>query len=228
MATGRIPSCSASVYRWYKDEIGGLEEQEAQKSGRDFHVLMNEKLSVVPAGSRGLLVLPYFAGAATPRYNHLAWATILGLTFSHDRFDLARALIEGLTLDMKDILSSLVRLGVAVVEARLLGGPARSRVWTQIQADVYGIPANTLKVADATVLGAAILGGVGAGIFSSIPSGVDATVHLCDCLEPNPRHVEIYANLYEAYCRAYEGLDCGGVFATLYRARLSMELDKDS
>jgi sugar (pentulose or hexulose) kinase len=208
-------AAAASVYRWYKEQIGGCEQQEAEKKGVDFYTLMNQKIAEVPAGSRGLLVLPYFASAATPRYNPSARGTILGLTFSHDRFALARAFMEGITLDMKDMLNSMVRSGVAVTEARLLGGPTRSRVWNQIQADVYGVPVTTLKVTDATVLGAAILGGVGAGVFSSIPAGVEAMVRLDERYEPIPGNVEIYAKLYDAYCRAYDGMDKGGVFATL-------------
>jgi xylulokinase len=208
-------AAAASVYRWYKEQIGGLEQQEAEKNGGNFYTLMNEKVAAVPAGSRGLLVLPYFASAGTPRYNPSARGTILGLTFSHDRVAVARAFMEGITLDMKDMLNSMVRSGVAVTEARLLGGPTRSRVWNQIQADVYGVPVTTLKVTDATVLGAAILGGVGAGVFPSIPAGVEAMVRLGDRYEPDPRNAETYAKLYDAYCRAYDGLDRGGVFAAL-------------
>ena len=208
-------AAAASVYRWYKEQIGGLEQQEAERSGGDFYTLMNQKVAAVPAGSRGLLVLPYFASAATPRYNPAARGTIVGLTFSHDRFALARAFMEGITLDMKDMLNSMVRSGVIVSEARILGGPTRSRVWNQIQADVYGVPVTTLEVTDATVLGAAILGGVGAGVFPSIPAGVEAMVRLGERYEPDPRNAETYSKLYDTYCRAYEGLDKGGVFAAL-------------
>jgi xylulokinase len=123
--------------------------------------------------------------------------------------------MEGITLDMKDMMSSMVRSGVTVTEARILGGPTRSRAWNQIQADVYGVPVTTLKVTDATVLGGAILGAVGAGIFPSVEDGADAMVRLDERFEPEPANVEIYARLYDTYCRAYEGLDRGGVFAAL-------------
>jgi xylulokinase len=208
-------AAAASVYRWFKEQVGGLEALEAEKAGTSFYELMNEKVAAIPAGSRGLLVLPYFAAAATPRYNPSARGTILGLTFSHDRFALARAFMEGISLDMKDMVSSMVRSGVSVTEARILGGPTRSRAWNQIQADVYGVPVTTLKVTDATVLGGAILGAVGAGIFPSVEAGADTMVALGERFEPVPANVEVYARLYDAYCRAYEGLDRGGVFATL-------------
>ncbi len=208
-------AAAASVYRWFKEQLGGPEVQEAEKGGGDFYTLMNEKLAAVPAGSRGLLVLPYFAAAATPRYNPSARGTVLGLTFSHDRLALARAFIEGITLDMKDMIASMVRSGVAVQEARILGGPTRSRVWNQVQADVYGVPVTTLKVTDATVLGAAILGGVGAGVFRTVDQGTDAMVRLGERFEPIPANVATYARLYDAYCRAYEGLAGGGAFEAL-------------
>jgi xylulokinase len=208
-------AAAASVYRWFKEQLGALDAVEAERSGTSFYVLMNEKLATVPAGSRGLLVLPYFASAGTPRYNPSARGAILGLTFSHDRYTLARAFMEGITLDMKDMVTSMVRSGVAVSEARLLGGPTRSPIWNQIQADVYGVPVTTLQVTDATVLGGAILGAVGAGVFPSVEAGADAMVRLDHRYEPIPRNVETYAALYDAYCRAYEGLDRGGAFAAL-------------
>jgi xylulokinase len=208
-------AAAASVYRWFKEQIGRQEAQEAEQGGRSFYEAMNDRIAAVPAGSRGLLVLPYFAAAATPRYNPLARGTIVGLTFSHTRFDIARAFMEGITLDMKDMVSSMARSGLRVTEARLLGGPTKSRVWNQIQADVYGVPVTTLKVTDATVLGAAILGGVGAAVFSSIEEGADAMVRLDERFEPIPENVETYARLYDAYCRGYEGLDRSGAYAAL-------------
>lgn len=208
-------AAAASVYRWYRDQLGGLEQQEAQAGGEDFFELMNARVAAVPAGAGGLLVFPYFAAAATPRYNPSARGMVLGLTFSHDRYALARAFMEGISMDMKDMLNSMASSGVAVTEARLLGGPTRSRVWNQIQADVYGIPVTTLAVTDATVLGAAILGGVGAGLFPSIAEAAEAMVRLDERYEPERESVELYGELYDAYCRAYDGLDRAGVFSTL-------------
>ncbi len=208
-------AAAASVYRWFKERFGAQEARDAETGGRHYYDFMNDRVSAIPAGSRGLLVLPYFAAAGTPRYNPLARGTIVGLTFSHTRFDIARAFMEGITLDMKDMLSSMARSGLRVTEARLLGGPTKSRVWNQIQADVYGVPVTTLKVTDATLLGAAILGGVGAAVFSSIEEGADAMVRLDERFEPIPENVQTYARLYDAYCRAYEGLDRSGVFAAL-------------
>jgi xylulokinase len=208
-------AAAAGVYRWFRDELGGAERLEAERTGRDFYEIMNDKVAGVPAGADGLLMFPYFAGAATPRYNPAARGMVLGLTFSHDRFALARAFMEGISLDMRDMLNSMTQSGIEIKEARILGGPTKSPVWNQIQADVYGVPVSSLKVSDATVLGAAILGGVGAGVFSSIEEGARQLVRLDRRYEPNPDHLRAYDSLYDAYTRAYESLDRNGLFDTL-------------
>ncbi|MBI9105648.1 MAG: hypothetical protein JEZ04_02830 [Spirochaetales bacterium] len=208
-------AAAASVYRWFRDEVGGIEMIEAEKNGCDFFELMNGKVAKVPPGSNGLLVMPYFASAGTPRYNPSARGAIIGLTFAHSRVELARAFMEGITMDMRDMLNSMMNSGVAITEARILGGPTKSEVWNQIQSDIYGIPVDTLKVGDATVLGAAILGGVGAGVFSSIEEGADKMVVLDKRYQPNMENHEVYNKLYDVYCRAYDGLNNNGVFASI-------------
>jgi xylulokinase len=208
-------AAAASVYRWYRDEFGGTEVLEADRSSVDFYELMNTKVDKVPPGANGLLVMPYFAGAATPRYNPAARGMILGLTFAHDRFAVARAFMEGICMDMRDMLNSMKNSGVNVNEARILGGPTRSEVWNQIQANVYGIPVSSLKVSDATVLGAAVLGGVGAGVFASIQEGAEKVVRLEQQYEPDTQHTKIYDTLYGIYRRTYESLDSNEVFSEL-------------
>jgi xylulokinase len=208
-------AAAASVYRWYRDEFGGVELLEADRSGVDFYDLMNARVAKIPPGANGLLVMPYFAGAATPRYNPAARGMVLGLTFAHDRYAVARAFMEGISMDMRDMLNSMLNSGVDVSEARILGGPTKSAVWNQIQADVYGIPVSSLKVADATVLGAAVLGGVGAGVFASIKEGAEKLVRLDRRYEPDARHTQIYDTLYGIYRRTYESLENSGVFSEL-------------
>ncbi|MCP4626381.1 MAG: xylulose kinase [bacterium] len=208
-------AAAASVYRWYRDEFGSAELLEADRSGTDFYDLMNARVAKIPPGAHGLLVMPYFAGAATPRYNPAARGLVLGLTFAHDRFAVARAFMEGISMDMRDMLNSMIDSGVEVSEARILGGPTKSDVWNQIQADVYGIPVSSLKIADATVLGAAVLGGVGAGVFSSIKEGAQKLVRLDRRYEPDARHTPMYDTLYGIYRRTYESLENSSVFSDL-------------
>jgi xylulokinase len=208
-------AAAASVYRWFRDEIGGLERHEASRTGGDAFDLLNGLAAGVPPGAKGLLLLPYFASAGTPRYNPDARGTLLGLTFAHDRGCLARAFMEGITLDMRDMIEGMRRAGVAARQVRALGGPTRSALWNQIQADVYNLTVRTLKVTDATLLGAAILGAVAVGEFGSIPEAADRLVQVDRTYEPDPARAAFYAELYEDYVRAYEALDGGGVFRAL-------------
>jgi xylulokinase len=167
--------------------------------------------ATVPPGAKGLVLNPYFASAATPRWNANARASVVGLTFAHDRACLVRAFMEGITLEVKDMINSMYRCGAEIDEVRILGGPTRSELWNQIQADVYGRPVSTLKMPDAAVLGAAICAGVGAGVFSDIRQGVQAMVETQRTYEPNPENVKLYEELYQVFCDIYEGLS-----ATVY------------
>jgi xylulokinase len=212
-------AAAAGVYRWFRDEIGALEKEAAGRSGKDPFDLINEMAAAVPAGSKGLIFLPYFASAATPRYNPDARGVLAGLTFAHDRGCLARAFMEGITLDMMDMIQGIRNAGVGFHTVRILGGPTRSELWNQIQSDVYGLPVQTLKVPDAAVLGAAILGGVGAGVFPSIEEGAQRMVHVDKGYAPNPRDSAVYAGLYKTYCRLYEALEGSGSFAAIAAAQ---------
>lgn len=197
---------SAGTYRWFRDEIASYEKHIAQTENRDVYDLLGDMVAGVPAGAKGLLVLPYFASAATPRWNNDARGTILGLTFAHDKACLARAFIEGITMEHKDMLTNLEASGVSPSKIRIIGGPTKSNVWNRIQASVYGLPVETLKIADAALLGAAIAGAVGAGVFSSIADGVDSIVQTDKLYEPDAADTKVYDELYDCYCSAYSGL----------------------
>ena len=125
---------------------------------------------------------------------------------------MARACVEGITLEQKDILQSLSGCGVAFQKARIVGGATKSEVWNQIQADMYGIPCETLAVKDAAALGAAICAGVGCGLFPDLEQAVKRMVRVERRYTPDPAVHGIYADLYRRYTRAYEALDAGGVF----------------
>ncbi len=205
-------AAAASVYRWFKDELALWDRAQA---GENFYTHMDDKISQIEPGSNGLVVLPYFASAGTPRYNPQARGVVIGLTFAHTRYHIARSFLEGITYDMKDMLNSMISSGIEITEARVLGGPTKSPVWNQIQADIYGIPVTTLTISDATVLGAAILGGVGAQVFSSITEGADSMVRLNKTYVPDRECSALYEKLYQIFTRAYDGLTDKDVFTAL-------------
>lgn len=209
MLEGYQPA-GAGAFRWFRDEIATLEKQQAGQAGLqgsgDVYDTLTAMASVVPPGSKGLVLNPYFASAGTPRWDADARASVVGLTFAHDRNCLVRAFMEGITLEVKDMLNAMYACEVKIDEIRILGGPTRSELWNQIQSDVYGRPVSTLKMPDAAVLGAAICAGVGSGVFSHIREGVSAMVETERTYDPIPKNVGVYEELYEVFCDIYDGL----------------------
>jgi xylulokinase len=206
---------AAGVFRWFRDEIGTLEKFQAEKNNQNVYKILDELIIKTPAGAQGLVFLPYLASATAPRWNPDARGILAGLAFSHDRGCLARTFLEGITLEMKDILTSMITSGVIISRVRLTGGASKSSVWNQIQSDTYNLAVETLKVTDTAVVGSAIMGGVGVGVFKDIRDGVEQMVRVDQKYEPNPRNAEIYAELYSIYCSIYEGLEEKKVFTRL-------------
>jgi len=131
------------------------------------------------------------------------------------RPELTRAVMEGVSLEIRDMIERWLERGMRLDSLRIGGGAARSRLWNQIQADVYGRPVQTLDEPESTVLGAAILAGVGAGVFASVEDGVSSMVRVSETIEPDASRHRLYTDLYGAYVKAYEGLAQGGAFAAL-------------
>ena len=211
-----IPGCwqvegyqagAASVLRWFRDEIATLESAFAKSAGQDIYAILNDMVGKTPAGAKGLLMLPYLASATTPRWNSAARGTLVGLTFAHDRNCLARAFMEGITLEVNDMLHSLINAKVRIDTLHILGGPTKSELWNQLQSDVYGHPVKTLRNADAALSGAAILAGVGVGIFPDIPSGAANIVKTRHAYTPDPKTHAVYREMYDLYQSLYAALD---------------------
>ena len=210
-----LSNAAAGSYRWFRDVIGTAEIRKARETGGSAYELLNALAESAPAGSNGLLYLPYLATAATPRWNPDARSAFIGLSLAHGRGELTRAVMEGVVLEIRDMIEQWLKQGMPVDSLRIGGGATRSQLWNQIQADVYGRPVQLLRETESTVLGAAILGGVGAGIFGSIQEGVDAMVKVVGQVDPIPANHDLYSAMYDAYVKAYQGLDENGAFSAL-------------
>jgi xylulokinase len=212
-----LSNAAAAAFRWFRDAVGTQERLQEAAGGPDAYRQLDELAALAPPGSKGLLFLPYLATAATPRWNPQARAAFIGLSFAHGRAELARAVLEGVVLEIRDILEQWFAAGLELRTLRIGGGATRSALWNQIQADVYGRPVETLRVSESTGLGAALLGGVGAGVFASVEEGVEAMVQVAAQVEPDPNRHRQYEAMYEAYAHAYEGLCQSGTFERLSR-----------
>jgi xylulokinase len=210
-----LSNSAASSYRWFRDVIGTHELEKENATGRNAYEYLNDLALQAKPGSKGLLYLPYLGTAATPRWNDKARAAFIGMSFAHGRPELTRSVMEGVALEIRDMLDGWIKAGVQLTTLRLGGGATKSKLWNQIQADVYGRPVETLKTSEATVLGAAILGGVGSGVFGSIQEGVDEMVKVADHIEPNMENHVVYEEMYIAFVKAYEGLAGSGAFDQL-------------
>lgn len=199
-------NAAASGYRWFRDEFAVSESLCAKSSEKNVYDVLNEKISKVPVGSRGLLTMPYFAAASSPYFNVNARGCIIGLSLFHNHIDIARSFMEGITLENKDILNSMESMGVNPSVIRATGGATNSDVWTQIQADIFGLPVERLVISDAALLGAAMCAGVGVGVYSSFEVAANSIIKVKDRTEPIAENVHFYSRLYQTYVKTYKSL----------------------
>lgn len=205
--------CSGVTLRWFRDNFAQLELDTARKLGMDVYDLITSQAATAPVGCKGYIFFPFFVGQVTPYYVHNARGGSLGLSLIHDRAMVARAILEGCAFEMRMIVEAMEEvIGTTFEAIRLSGGGAKSHLWNQIQADVYGRPIELLKVSECTTLGAAILGATAAGIFSSIEEAIENMVHPIGHLEPNDKNHMIYNDLYDLFVTAFQALTNSGVY----------------
>jgi xylulokinase len=157
-------------------------------------------------GAEGLTFLPYLTGERTPHVDPKARAAFTGLSLRHDRGALVRAVLEGVAFGLRDSLELLRGLGVEPVAARVSGGGARSDLWLRIVASVLGLPLERTAAEEGAAFGAALLGGVAAGVFADVHDAVSATVKVRSTIEPEPKWIEPYAVAYYRFRSLYPAL----------------------
>ena len=161
--------------------------------GVEFDVLMREA-EAVPAGSEGVLFLPYLSGERTPHADPNARGALVGLSSAHGRGHVFRAVLEGVAYGLADSLDLLRELGVEATVGRVSGGGARSDLWMRICASVMGIPLCRTAADEGSAFGAALLGGVAGGLFANTSEAVAACVRVRDEVEPDPGWTAVYAD----------------------------------
>ena len=182
--------------RWLRDTIA---------PGVEYGVLTAEAAEV-PAGSDGLLWTPYLLGERTPHLDSTARAAFVGLTASHTRSHLVRAVLEGVAYSLKDTFTLFAELGIPVKGVRLGGGGARGPLWREIQAAVYGYTSDVLVAEEGGAFGAALLAGVGAGVWPDLEAACGEAIEVAQQIEPDAKTVERYAEGYKAYRKVYPAL----------------------
>jgi xylulokinase len=206
---------AASSYRWIRDVLAEVEVEEGSKTGVDPYVLMEKHVEASKPGSNGVVFLPYLTGAGYPTWNPETKGVFAGLKFSNTKSDLIRAVMEGITLEAKDMYEAMKTSDVTIRSLTITGGATKSPAWRQIIADMFDAEIKVLKVPDATIIGAAILGAIGVGIYENPSDAVANMVEVAYTLKPIKENVEKYNEVYQVYRALYQSLINDGVFNKL-------------
>jgi xylulokinase len=184
--------------RWFRDQFGaGVDD------GRDPYERLCDEAAKISAGCQGLLWTPYLMGERTPHLDPTARGALIGLTATHTRAHMIRAILEGVAFSLNDTFMLFHEMKVAVNRIRLGGGGARSPLWRQIQADVYGHEVEIVEAEEGAAYGAAILAGVGAGAWTSVDQACGAVVRVAGTVKPRSDAVTVMNASYAAYRRVY-------------------------
>ncbi len=195
---------AAGSLRWYRDTLA---------PGVSYDQLL-QPAAAVPAGCEGLLFLPYLTGERTPHPDPLARGSFVGLTVRHTLPHMTRAVLEGVAFGLRDSFELMKGVGLsAIQQVRVSGGGARSPLWRQILADVLGSELVTVNTTEGAAYGAALLAGVGAGVWPSVDDACAAAIQTTGSTAPNPTAVDYYNRAYAQYRDLYPILK--PVFANL-------------
>ncbi len=194
------------VLRWLEGQLCAQERVAAAQRGVGVFDIINEECAAVPAGCEGLTFLPYMAGERSPIWDPQAKGVYFGLDYTKTRAHLLRAGMEGVAFSLRHNLDTAAQAGARVTGLTAMGGAANSVLWTQIKADVTGLPIDVPSSDTATTLGAALLAAVGVGAYESFEQAVGQTVRVTRTHQPDPERFELYSRQYETYRELYEQL----------------------
>jgi xylulokinase len=187
--------------RWFRDQFG------AGALGRlESYEELTTEAAKAPPGCDGLLWAPYLMGERTPYLDPTARAMLVGLTASHTRGHVIRAILEGVAFSLRDTLTIFQEIEVPVKAIRLGGGGARSALWRQIQADIYGQQVETVEAEEGAAYGAAILAAVGVKAWPSVDAACDAVVRLAGTTNQNSKDSLVMEKAYGSYRRLYPAM----------------------
>ena len=204
-------SCMSS-YRWAEKLL-----YPEQQNG--VHTLADEARNA-PIGSNGVLFLPYLQGAACPHYDDSARGSYIGMSLANGKADMSRATMEGICFENRMMLETLKESALAPANAlRVIGGAANNEFWNQMQADIYGMPVETITAKESTALGAAIICAVASGIYGSYREASVKMTHVLKRYVPDETRLREYSMVYNMWDRCYRGLS-EGAFRTIHDYQL--------
>ncbi|MGI5958201.1 MAG: FGGY-family carbohydrate kinase [Massiliimalia sp.] len=192
-----------ALVQWCVDTLAKEEKKLAVQAGVSVNQMLEQQTADEPTG---LLVLPHFAGAATPYMDIGSRGAILGLTLAHTVSDIYRACMEGVAFEMKVNLERLEQAGIRFSSLQATGGGANSQVWMQMKADILGMPITALKASDAGTVGSAMLTGIAVGIFRDLNHATEEMVKEKQTYFPRKQQQEQYEAVYQRYRKVYNAV----------------------
>jgi FGGY-family pentulose kinase len=196
-------SSTGSIVAWFKNNFAAEAQAEATERGVDTYEVLTELAREVPIGSEGLIVLDYFQGNRSPYTDPLSRGMMWGLSLSHTPGHVFRAIIEGICYGTENILRTMRSQDFEPKLNVVSGGPAKSELWMQMHADVSNVPISFTRVSEGPLLGSAMLGAVGAGIYPDIQAAAQNMVHTAETIEPDLGRHEEYEFYVERYLETY-------------------------
>lgn len=192
-----------ALVKWFVDNLAQDAAKDAKAQGVSVYDLLEGQPDGIPTG---ILVLPHFAGAATPAMDGGSKGAIVGLTLSHTQKDLYKAVMEGVCYEMRLNQERLESCGVTVAPLHATGGGAKSRVWMQMKADVLNVPVTALTTAEAGAAGSAMLVGMALGLYPSLEAAAEKTVKVREVFLPRPEAHARYEAVYQRYKKLYDAV----------------------
>jgi xylulokinase len=198
---------SGGAYRWFRDELGGPEAERARESGVDVYELLNALAQCAPPGAGGVTWLPALAGAMAPEWNANARAAWFGMTAAHGRAHLARALLEGNALALRDVIEAIAAAGHAPTDVVCVGGGAKGRLLLELRAHITGLPVCRPEDVETTARGAAMLAAAGAGLHPTVAAAANAMAgERHEPVEPDEELRAAYDELHRRHLALYDAL----------------------
>src|ERR1051325_8661458 len=188
--------------RWFRDRFGAVGAED----GRDVYDRVSEEAAGTPPGADGALWAPYLMGERTPHLDPYARAALVGLTASHTRGHILRAIMEGVAFSLRDTLTIFNEMSVPVETIRLGGGGAKGALWRQIQADVYGRAGEIVEAEEGGGYGAALLGGGGGGVWPTVDAACEGVVRVASRVEPDAETIALMNQQYKMFRALYPAL----------------------
>lgn len=192
--------------KWFRDNFCESEIEVAKYMEVDPYVLMDEQAGKVAAGSKGIIYLPYLMGERTPHLDPKARGVFFGLSASHTRRDMLRGVMEGVSYSLLDCLDIIKDMGIVPESVMVSGGGGKSPLWRQIQADMFNCPVTVNKSSEGPALGAALIAGVGAGVYKDLEEACRAAIAVKTTQYPNAPDAAVYKKYHNVYRKLYKDI----------------------